>query len=152
MIEETPKKHYMAWMTLAMLDFVTIIRFEDVFYPYQNQGLSVIFSWIFLLICYQLPYTLIATQLGLAYKDTEEGGPGLLDPAGDGQRRIRLRYQLDVLGPNRALPGGRVQLHHRFHFLDDPGQQHFRQAHVTFHVRPFDLCHHLDIYLVRKCI
>lgn len=31
-----------------MLDFVTIIRFEDVFYPYQNQGLSVIFSWIFL--------------------------------------------------------------------------------------------------------
>ena len=74
MIEETPKKHYMAWMTLAMLDFVTIIRFEDVFYPYQNQGLSVIFSWIFLLICYQLPYTLIATQLGLAYKDTEEGG------------------------------------------------------------------------------
>ncbi|MGZ1334299.1 APC family permease [Lactobacillus delbrueckii subsp. bulgaricus] len=49
-----------------MLDFVTIIRFEDVFYPYQNQGLSVIFSWIFLLICYQLPYTLIATQLGLA--------------------------------------------------------------------------------------
>lgn len=27
MIEETPKKHYMAWMTLAMLDFVTIIRF-----------------------------------------------------------------------------------------------------------------------------
>ncbi|WP_414626339.1 hypothetical protein [Lactobacillus delbrueckii] len=28
MIEETPKKHYMAWMTLAMLDFVTIIRFE----------------------------------------------------------------------------------------------------------------------------
>lgn len=74
MIEETPKKHYMAWMTLAMLDFVTIIRFEDVFYPYQNQGLSVIFSWIFLLTCYQLPYTLIATQLGLAYKDTEEGG------------------------------------------------------------------------------
>ena len=56
MIEETPKKHYMAWMTLAMLDFVTIIRFEDVFYPYQNQGLSVIFSWIFLLIFYQLPY------------------------------------------------------------------------------------------------
>lgn len=43
MIEDTSKKHYMAWMTLAMLDFVTIIRFEDVFYPYQNQGLSVIF-------------------------------------------------------------------------------------------------------------
>ncbi|MBT8934602.1 amino acid permease [Lactobacillus delbrueckii subsp. bulgaricus] len=89
MIEEPPKKHYMAWMTLAMLDFVTIIRFEDVFYPYQNQGLSVIFSWIFLLICYQLPYTLIATQLGLAYKDTEEGG---LDSS------IRRGTGSDVLG------------------------------------------------------
>lgn len=72
-----------------MLDFVTIIRFEDVFYPYQNQGLSVIFSWIFLLICYQLPYTLIATQLGLAYKDTEEGG---LDSS------IRRGTGSDVLG------------------------------------------------------
>ncbi len=26
------------------------------------------------MICYQLPYTMITTQLGLAYKDTEEGG------------------------------------------------------------------------------
>ena len=58
MIEETPKKHYMAWITLAMLDFVTIIRFEDVFYsipkPRSIRNLFMDFPFDFLLIAIYL--------------------------------------------------------------------------------------------------
>ncbi|ETA74370.1 APC family permease [Ligilactobacillus equi] len=67
------KKHYMSWPVIALLDFVTIISFENIFYPYQNQGLSVVISWIFLLFTYVIPYALIATQLGLTF-DNQEGG------------------------------------------------------------------------------
>ena len=62
-----PKKHYMSWPVIALLDFVTIISFENIFYPFQNQGLSVVVSWIFLLFSYVIPYALIATQLGLTF-------------------------------------------------------------------------------------
>ena len=68
-----PKKHYMSWPVLALLDFVTIISFENIFYPFQNQGLSVVISWLFLLFSYVIPYALIATQLGLTF-DNQSGG------------------------------------------------------------------------------
>ena len=67
------KKHYMSWPVIALLDFVTIISFENIFYPFQNQGLSVVISWIFLLFTYVIPYALIATQLGLTF-DNQDGG------------------------------------------------------------------------------
>lgn len=63
----------MSWSVIALLDFVTIISFENIFYPFQNQGLSVVVSWIFLLFSYVIPYSLIATQLGLTF-DNQEGG------------------------------------------------------------------------------
>lgn len=69
-----PKKHYMSWPVIALLDFVTIISFENIFYPFQNQGLSVVVSWIFLLFSYVIPYALIATQLGLTFGGEEAGG------------------------------------------------------------------------------
>ncbi len=49
---EPGKKHYMSWPVIALIDFVTIISFENIFYPFQNQGLSVVVSWIFLLFAY----------------------------------------------------------------------------------------------------
>ena len=67
------KKHYMSWPVIALRDFVTIISFENIFYPFQNQGLSVVISWIFLLFTYVIPYALIATQLGLTF-DNQDGG------------------------------------------------------------------------------
>lgn len=67
------KKHYMSWPVLALLDFVTIISFENIFYPFQNQGLSVVISWIFLLFTYVVPYALIATQLGLTFNNQAGG-------------------------------------------------------------------------------
>ncbi|WP_311408139.1 APC family permease [Liquorilactobacillus uvarum] len=73
MNELEPKKHYMRWQVIALLDFVTIISFENIFYPFQNQGLSVVISWIFLLFAYVIPYELIVSQMGLTFQ-TQSGG------------------------------------------------------------------------------
>lgn len=74
MSENTSNKNYMGWVTLTMFVYLTVISFEDPFYPYQEYGLFVLVLWIFMLIFYQLPYTLISTQLGMAYSGEEEGG------------------------------------------------------------------------------
>lgn len=73
MIEEKDK-NYMGWVTLSMFVYLTVISFEDPFYPYQEYGLFVLVLWLFMLVFYQLPYTLIATQLGMAYDGEEAGG------------------------------------------------------------------------------
>lgn len=36
MLDENQNKHYMNWIVIALLDFVTIISFENIFYPFQN--------------------------------------------------------------------------------------------------------------------
>lgn len=74
MAEEKDNKNYMGWVTLSMFVYLTVISFEDPFYPYQEYGLFVLVLWIIMLLFYQLPYTLIATQLGMAYSGEEEGG------------------------------------------------------------------------------
>ena len=71
-LQPTNKK-YMSLTAIIMLDFVTIISFKDMLYPFQNQGLSVVISWIFLLIAYVIPYELIVSQLGLTFKNQEGG-------------------------------------------------------------------------------
>nr|WP_050901048.1 amino acid permease [Companilactobacillus versmoldensis] len=58
---------------MALIDFVTIISFENIFYPFQNQGLSVVISWIFLLFAYVIPYELIVSQMSLTF-DNQSGG------------------------------------------------------------------------------
>ncbi|WKF84322.1 APC family permease [Lacticaseibacillus pantheris] len=67
-----PRQKYMAWPVLGLLVFVTVIGFENILYPFQNQGLSVIFSWIFLLLAYIVPYALISAQIGTTF--TQDGG------------------------------------------------------------------------------
>ena len=67
------QKKYTPWLVLTLLDFVTIISFENIFYPFQNQGLSVVVSWIFMLFVYVIPYELIVSQLGLTF-DQQAGG------------------------------------------------------------------------------
>ncbi|NRN81362.1 Inner membrane transporter YcaM [Lactobacillus helveticus] len=74
MTEENNKKNYMGWVTLSMFVYITVISFEDPFYPYQEYGLFVLVLWIIMLLFYQLPYTLIATELGFAYSGKEAGG------------------------------------------------------------------------------
>ena len=70
---EPNKKHYMSWPVIALIDFVTIISFENIFYPFQNQGLSVVISWIFLLFTYVIPYALISSHMSLTF-DNQDGG------------------------------------------------------------------------------
>lgn len=70
---EPNKKHYLSWLVIALIDFVTIISFENIFYPFQNQGLSVVISWIFLLFAYVIPYALISSQMSLTF-DNQAGG------------------------------------------------------------------------------
>lgn len=72
-LEQNASKKYTPWLILTLLDFVTIISFENIFYPFQNQGLSVVISWIFMLFAYVIPYELIVSQLGLTF-DQQAGG------------------------------------------------------------------------------
>ena len=52
MDEIEPKKKYITWQVLALMDFVTVIGFDDIIYNFQNQGMAVVFSWIVLLFAY----------------------------------------------------------------------------------------------------
>ena len=67
-----PKKSYITWPVLALMDFVTVIGFDDLIYNFQNQGLSVISSWVIMLFIYVIPYSLMVGQLGSAC--SKEGG------------------------------------------------------------------------------
>ncbi|MEE1524983.1 MAG: amino acid permease, partial [Lacticaseibacillus paracasei] len=36
--EELTPRRYMSWPVLSLLVFITVIGFENIFYPFQNQG------------------------------------------------------------------------------------------------------------------
>jgi len=67
-----PKKNYISWPILALMDFVTVIGFDDLTYNFQNQGMGVITSWIIMLFLYVIPYSLMVGQLGSVFN--HEGG------------------------------------------------------------------------------
>lgn len=67
-------KRYISWPVIALLDFVSIIAFDDLLYPLQSQGLSVIFTWVFMVIAFVIPYEMSVTQLGSTFTDHQEGG------------------------------------------------------------------------------
>lgn len=58
MIEDT-KRSTISWPVIALMDFVTVIGFDDIIYNFQNQGLQVVGDWILLLILFVVPYELI---------------------------------------------------------------------------------------------
>ena len=67
-----PDKKYISWPVLALMDFVTVIGFDDLAYNFQNQGMGVITSWIIMLFLYVIPYSLMVGQLGSVFN--REGG------------------------------------------------------------------------------
>lgn len=73
MQSELNTKSTLRWPVLALLTFITVIGFEDLVYPFQNQGLSVVFSWIFMVVCYVLPYEMISAQMGSTFSDKGGG-------------------------------------------------------------------------------
>ena len=67
-----PDKKYISWQTLFLMALCTVIGLDDIMYNFQNQGMSVIFSWIVMVIFYVIPYSLMVGQLGSVFN--KEGG------------------------------------------------------------------------------
>lgn len=65
-------KNYISWPILTLMAFVTVIGFDDIMYNFQNQGMTVITSWVLMLFLYVIPYSLIVGQLGGIFN--KEGG------------------------------------------------------------------------------
>ncbi len=61
------------WYNVALLGFVGVWGFGNVVNNYANQGLEVIFSWIFMMIFYFLPYILMVGELGSAFSNSSSG-------------------------------------------------------------------------------
>ncbi|WP_119317201.1 APC family permease [Companilactobacillus formosensis] len=72
MEELEPNKKYISWPVLALMDFVTVIGFDDLAYNFQSQGMGVITSWVIMLFLYVIPYSLMVGQLGSTFN--KEGG------------------------------------------------------------------------------
>ena len=53
---EKPQKQYIPWMIVGLMDFVTVIGFDDIIYNFQNQGLVAFTSWIIMTFFYVIPY------------------------------------------------------------------------------------------------
>lgn len=72
-MENLESRQYLSWPVVALLDFVTIVGFDDILYPLQNQGLSVVFSWLLMVITFVIPYEMIVSQLGTTFPDRVGG-------------------------------------------------------------------------------
>ena len=57
------------WYNIALMSFITVWGFGNVVNNYANQGLVVVFSWVFIFALYFTPYALIVGQLGSTFKD-----------------------------------------------------------------------------------
>ena len=54
--DEAQKRKKLTWPVITLMDFVTVIGFDDIIYNFQNQGLAVVSDWILLLILFVVPY------------------------------------------------------------------------------------------------
>jgi amino acid transporter len=61
------------WYNVALIAFVAVWGLGNVVNNYAQQGLSVITSWILIMILYFVPYALIVGQLGSTFKDAAGG-------------------------------------------------------------------------------
>ncbi|PIO84041.1 amino acid permease [Loigolactobacillus backii] len=71
-LELAGNRNFIKWPVVALMDFVTVIGFDDIIYNFQNQGLGVVTSWIVMLFIYVLPYSLMVGHLGSVF--SQEGG------------------------------------------------------------------------------
>ncbi len=61
------------WYNVALIAFVAVWGLGNVVNNYAQQGLSVITSWILIMLLYFVPYALIVGQLGSTFKDANGG-------------------------------------------------------------------------------
>ncbi|GKQ42434.1 amino acid transporter [Companilactobacillus sp. RD055328] len=66
------EKKYISWPVIALMDFVTVIGFDDIIYNFQNQGLGTITTWILMLFLFVIPYEMMVGHLGSVFN--KEGG------------------------------------------------------------------------------
>ena len=71
---------YITWPILTLMAFVTVIGFDDIMYNFQNQGMTVITSWILMLFLYVIPYSLMVGHLGSVFNQEGGGPPGPTGP------------------------------------------------------------------------
>ncbi len=67
------ERNKLLWYNVALLGFVGVWGFGNVVNNYANQGLEVIFSWIFMMVLYFLPYILMVGELGSAFSNASSG-------------------------------------------------------------------------------
>ena len=60
----------LTWQNIALMGFVMVWGFGNVVNNFANQGLTVVFSWIFMIALYFVPYALMVGELGSAFKDS----------------------------------------------------------------------------------
>ncbi len=101
--DEAQKRKKLTWPVIALMDFVTVIGFDDIIYNFQNQGLAVVSDWILLLILFVVPYELIVGQLGATFSD--DGGGFIFLAKTHLWRSNGLYYGLVLLGSFIALLG-----------------------------------------------
>jgi amino acid transporter len=70
MIQEEKK---LRWYNLALMAFVAVWGFGNVVNNFANQGLTVIVSWILIIVLYFVPYALMVGELGSVFKDGKAG-------------------------------------------------------------------------------
>lgn len=61
------------WYNVALIAFVSVWGLGNVVNNYATQGISVITSWILIMLLYFVPYALIVGQLGSTFKDGNGG-------------------------------------------------------------------------------
>lgn len=61
------------WFTVSMIAFSMVWGFGNVVNNYAQQGLSVVTSWILIMLLYFVPYALIVGQLGSTFKESAGG-------------------------------------------------------------------------------
>lgn len=61
------------WHNVAIIAFVSVWGLGNVVNNYATQGVSVITSWILIMLLYFVPYALIVGQLGSTFKDSSGG-------------------------------------------------------------------------------
>ena len=85
------------------MSFITVWGFGNVVNNYANQGLVVVFSWVFIFALYFTPYALIVGQLGSTFKDGKGGvSTGIKHTIGP---RTGLPRRVDLLGGAYSLSG-----------------------------------------------
>lgn len=78
------------WYNIALMSFITVWGFGNVVNNYANQGLVVVFSWVFIFALYFIPYALIVGQLGSTFKEGKGASvPGLSIRWGRGWLTLR---------------------------------------------------------------